>query len=354
MKKRILSGILAMVMVFGMSAMVMAEDTKYIDPLNNEFYDVIENITDAYVEPEDEWDEDEHNEYQAPEGYVKKSTGPSNYGLADADGNFVIPADYTEFDFRFKKDVIECKTATGEVHYYDYSFNRLEDYQGAAELYNDGLTEVLSGYSSIFKTIDGQIIDFSYGTYNLGYFLGGTGVRELFGIARITNPSDIYILEDCEIRDLDDNYYATLHIYGYTEDEETFMTSQYTKEVYKIRFKSIIPTVQLDGNKIHFDQIPVIEEGRTLVPVRAIFEALGATLTWDEATQTVGAVKDDTEISLKINEKQAQKNDETITLDVPAKIINGRTMVPVRFIADCFGVDIEWDGGYKIVRLTSK
>jgi hypothetical protein len=110
-------------------------------------------------------------------------------------------------------------------------------------------------------------------------------------------------------------------------------------------------TVFLNGKKIYFDQIPVIENGRTLVPVRAIFEAIGATIDWNGETQTVTATKDDIKISLTVNEKTATKNGEEITLEVPAKIISGRTLVPVRFVADCFGVKVDWDSVMKKVLL---
>ena len=106
--------------------------------------------------------------------------------------------------------------------------------------------------------------------------------------------------------------------------------------------------------KIAFDQVPVIENGRTLVPLRAIFERIGADVQWDGATQTVTATKGDTSISLTINNTIAYKNGQAITLDVPAKILNGRTLVPVRFVADCFGVDVQWVQETQTVLLTAK
>ena len=112
-------------------------------------------------------------------------------------------------------------------------------------------------------------------------------------------------------------------------------------------------SVIYNGEKIGFDQNPIIENGRTLVPLRAIFETLGATVDWDGATQTVTATKDSTKISLAIDNTLASKNGENISLDVPAKIVNGRTLVPVRFIADCFGVRVDWDGNTRKVILTS-
>lgn len=122
---------------------------------------------------------------------------------------------------------------------------------------------------------------------------------------------------------------------------------------YMIKLKQgIIPTVFYNSEKIKFDQIPVIEEGRTLVPLRAIFEKIGADVGWNGDTQTVIATKDDITVSLTINNTTATKNSEAITLDVPAKIINGRTLVPVRFVSDCFGVNVDWDGTMQKVILT--
>ena len=124
----------------------------------------------------------------------------------------------------------------------------------------------------------------------------------------------------------------------------TFISADFKKLPYV--------TVTYNGEMIMFDQKPVIEEGRTLVPLRAIFEKLGAEIDWNGETSTVTATKDGTTISLTINNTTATKNGEAISLDVPAKIINGRTLVPVRFISDCFGVNVEWDGNARRVILT--
>ena len=119
------------------------------------------------------------------------------------------------------------------------------------------------------------------------------------------------------------------------------------------RFKKLpYVTVSYNDELIEFDQKPVIEDGRTLVPLRAIFEKIGAVIDWNGDTQTVTATKDDTTISLTINNTTATKNGQPIELDVPAKIIGGRTLVPVRFVADCFGVNVDWNGDIRKVILT--
>ncbi len=127
-------------------------------------------------------------------------------------------------------------------------------------------------------------------------------------------------------------------------------------KVYKVQFKPAVISVLFDGKRIAFDQLPVIENGRTLVPLRAIFEKIGATVEWDGDTQTVIAksTENGTIIRLTIDSTTALVNGEQVPLDVPAKIINGRTLVPVRFVSDCFGVGVDWNGDIQSVILTSK
>lgn len=109
----------------------------------------------------------------------------------------------------------------------------------------------------------------------------------------------------------------------------------------------------IDGTPIKTDAPPVVLEGRTLVPLRAIFEALGANVEWDNATKTATAIKAGTEIKLTLNNKTASVNGIAQTLDVPAQSIDGRTMVPARFIADNLGYTVGWNSNTNTVTLTS-
>ena len=101
--------------------------------------------------------------------------------------------------------------------------------------------------------------------------------------------------------------------------------------------------VLVSGKKVIFDQKPLIENGRTLVPLRAIFEALEAEVEWDGETSTVTATKGDIEIKLQIGSAEMKVGDEVKILDVPAKIEGGRTMIPVRAISEAFGCNVDWD-----------
>ena len=102
--------------------------------------------------------------------------------------------------------------------------------------------------------------------------------------------------------------------------------------------------VKLDGTKISFDVSPQIINSRTMVPLRAIFEALGASVEWDSSTQTVTSTKGDTTISLTINNPIMKVNGADVTLDSPGCLIDNRTLVPVRAISEAFGTRVEWNG----------
>jgi len=113
-------------------------------------------------------------------------------------------------------------------------------------------------------------------------------------------------------------------------------------------------SVKLNGNTLEFEQPPVIIEGRTLVPLRAIFEALGASVEWDGATKTVTSQKDDITIRLTIGANTIYRNGAGVELDVPAQIVGeGYTMVPARAIAESYGVNVGWDDATKTVLLTT-
>ena len=110
--------------------------------------------------------------------------------------------------------------------------------------------------------------------------------------------------------------------------------------------------VIIDIKNVKFDVPPTIINGRTLVPLRAIFEALGATVEWDDATQTVTSEKGDTKISLTINSNIMTVNGEEKTLDVPATLIDSRTLVPLRFVSEALGCKVDWDGENNLVKIT--
>ena len=105
----------------------------------------------------------------------------------------------------------------------------------------------------------------------------------------------------------------------------------------------------IEGKYVQLDQAPLMDQGRVLVPLRGIFEHLGAEMAWDASTGSVIGKKDNTIIQLKIGSDLAYVNNQAIKLDVPGKIIDGRTMVPIRFIGESLGVMVNWDMQHKRV-----
>ena len=111
--------------------------------------------------------------------------------------------------------------------------------------------------------------------------------------------------------------------------------------------------VTVNGERVSFpDQAPVIENERILVPLRAIFEALGAEVEWIDETKIVYAKKGVIEISLELGSNKLYINNRPTFLDVPAKALNGRVMVPTRAIAEAFGYNVTWDGTTNTVVIT--
>ncbi len=111
-------------------------------------------------------------------------------------------------------------------------------------------------------------------------------------------------------------------------------------------------SVTLNGVPINFDVQPQIMNDRTMVPLRAIFEALGATVEWDKNTQTVTAYSDDTTVIATIGSKYMYINYIKTAIDVAPVIVNGRTLVPARFVAEAFDCEVDWDGDSRTVIIT--
>lgn len=101
--------------------------------------------------------------------------------------------------------------------------------------------------------------------------------------------------------------------------------------------------VSIDGKLQTFEQSALIINGNTMVPMRAIFEKLGATIKWDQATQTVTGTKGGTVIKLTIGKSVAYINNKGVTLSAEPQVINGSTLVPLRFVSEALGAKVAWD-----------
>lgn len=130
-------------------------------------------------------------------------------------------------------------------------------------------------------------------------------------------------------------------------------------DFYNIRenivFKNIAGiTVRVGGEVLFFDVLPRVENGRTLVPMRLIFEALGADVVWDEKTMGVLAKKEDVSVSLTVGSDVIYINGEEARMDARPVLEEGRVLVPLRFVAEALDAKVSWNGRDEIIDIVTK
>lgn len=130
------------------------------------------------------------------------------------------------------------------------------------------------------------------------------------------------------------------------------------KDDAKLTLKVIDPSTEpikviIDDQPVTFDVEPTMINDRTMVPFRAIFETFGAEVTWDAENNTAGGKLDETTVKLPIDSTTAYVNDKPVTLDVPATVVNDRTLVPLRFISENFGATVKWYDETRTAKIVS-
>lgn len=114
------------------------------------------------------------------------------------------------------------------------------------------------------------------------------------------------------------------------------------------------PVMSVNGIERSIDNegtVPIIINERTLLPVRAVVEAMGGTVKWNGDTQTVTLNRNSDTINLIIGSQTAYLNDKAEVIDTAPTILNNRTMLPIRFIAENFGFTVNWDNEYQTVTI---
>ena len=145
-------------------------------------------------------------------------------------------------------------------------------------------------------------------------------------------------------------------------EEPTVATTQAPVSVPTTQAQPSVPAISkddivvyLDNEMVIFDQKPIIENGRTLVPMRAIFEALGMEVEWNNAKRRITATDaEGTLIIMTIGDKVMTADGKIIEMDVPPKIVSSRTLVPLRAISEAYNCKVEWDGVNRIINITSQ
>ena len=115
-------------------------------------------------------------------------------------------------------------------------------------------------------------------------------------------------------------------------------------------------TVTVNGETVKTDVAPVMENDRILLPMRAIFETLGCNVSYrvNDGKQFVTAFRGDKQVILEIGKNEITVDGETKALDVAAKIENNRTLVPVRAVSEAMNADVSWNGETKTAEVTTK
>ncbi|HWI51028.1 MAG TPA: copper amine oxidase N-terminal domain-containing protein [Symbiobacteriaceae bacterium] len=111
--------------------------------------------------------------------------------------------------------------------------------------------------------------------------------------------------------------------------------------------------VHLDGSELTFDADPFVENDRTLVPVRALSEALGFAVGWDEVEQRITLTRGETEIILWVDSTKVMVNGKESKLEVPVRKVGNRTFIPLRFVAETLGTYVTWDNDTQTAKVTS-
>ncbi|MEE1014035.1 MAG: leucine-rich repeat protein [Clostridia bacterium] len=187
------------------------------------------------------------------------------------------------------------------------------------------------------------------------------GVEELGStiFAKCDNLKSLYVPDTVAKIDMGGSglIYGSDNCIVYCTDNSVAADYCKKKEVSYLTDNSVNSGIHVlyNGTRISFHsygQNPELLESRTLVPLRSIFEAMGAEVEWDGATSTAIAKRDGIEIKIQIGANEMYKDGKAIPVDVPAQLLNDRTMVPVRVIAEAFGADVDWNGNGRTVLIT--
>ncbi len=133
------------------------------------------------------------------------------------------------------------------------------------------------------------------------------------------------------------------------------MFTAFADEQFTLTMQIGNPVMTVNGAETEIDQgrgtVPITENGRTLVPIRAIIEAMGGTVGWDDATQKVTLIYGSDNIVLTINSVNAYFNGQLSVLDVAPKEVNGRTILPIRYIAESFKFGVGWEDSTQTITI---
>ena len=239
------------------------------------------------------------------------------YGYIDQTGKLVIPMIYDAAD-AFSNGLARV-SKDGEWQYIDKSGEPV----GPA---SDEISPDKTNPITRVKSTDLSVVSRDVGLY--GVEKGPYGIVD-------SNGNTVLPMEyDRRIRILDDGYILA-------------QKGNLCILFYDTWYSNI--TVKVNYTVLTLDVPPMLENDRTLVPMRAIFEALGAEVSWYPESRAIVAVRGDTTVFMQVDDWYMSVNDEWIALDAPPRIVNDRTLIPLRAVAEALGAQVGWDEEMQVV-----
>ncbi|MBO4898084.1 MAG: hypothetical protein J5590_07290 [Clostridia bacterium] len=206
------------------------------------------------------------------------------------------------------------------------------------------LADSFTEYYGAKRTVKADYINTSYETYN--------GVKYY-------KYEKVYTVSGGGIPDLQGHYVlmvtaknGKVYLISHARDNQTNSYSDFIDMLNSISYEPGEIKININGERIYPDNSPVIIEGRTLVPIRAVAEKMGYNVSWDGNTQIVSMTNpyNGTNILVQIGLGYALKDySQEITLDVPALILADRTYLPLRAVAEAMDATVNWDGSTRTV-----
>ncbi len=213
------------------------------------------------------------------------------------------------------------------------------------------------GYHSLALKSDGTV--WTWGTNWNGWLGDGTKIDRLSPV-QLKGLSDMQMVSAGAARSLAIKSDGTVWAWGYNvsgqlgDGTTTSRTVPVQSQINLGRVTSPMAEIKIyiEGTRQEFNDPIVIQEGRTLVPMRAFFEAMGADVNWDPDTRTAIGVRGGIEVRIPIDSIHPTVNQQRVTIDVPARIIEGRTYIPLRFVGEALGDEVGWDGDTRTITIT--